>query len=92
MSRMLLSLVLAIPFVALAETETDPAPSGNEQGHVYTDAKGETSVETPGKDYPVTSEREGNKEKIDFGSDYDPEKVHEDDVTIEREKPESQRP
>ena len=53
--------------VAWAEVEVDPAPSGNEQAEVYTQGDGIT-VTIPGADTPTTDSREGNVEKIDYGS------------------------
>jgi hypothetical protein len=58
-----------------------PAPSGDEQGYIYTGT--DTWVNTPGEDYPVDSVKSGNVEYIDFGSDYEP--ASEPDTTIEYE-------
>ena len=64
-----------------ANENVDPAPSGDEQGYIYTGT--DTWVNTPGEDYPVESVKSGNVEYIDFGSDYEP--AAEPDTTIEYE-------
>ena len=53
MRHMLLPPVWWMPFVAFTETETDPAPSDCEQGHIRLYAKGETAVETLGTGHPA---------------------------------------
>lgn len=79
---LLLSSVVA--HEAKAEKTIDPAPSQNERSHVSSTDR--SQIETPGKDHPVDSHREGSREHLDFGKDWNPADIPDDDVTIEYER------
>ena len=75
------AFAVAIPAAA---QNVDPAPSGTELSHVSTGSNG-VSVETPGKDAPTSSTRDGNVEKIDFDPAGRTGTADADDTTVEHD-------
>lgn len=78
MKQLFMVSIFAICSSAFAET--DPAPSGVEKGHIYTD--GEHSIETPGKDHAPIHDNTNGQDTRDF-TNYDPDNTSDDDKTIE---------